>query len=176
MNYRRSRHAGGTYFFTVNIADRKQDLLVTHIEVLRSAFRLVKQRHPFHIDAIVVLPDHLHAVWTLPKGDAEFAKRWRLIKSSFSLALPQGERISKSRYKKGERGIWQRRYWEHMIRDDNDYRAHIDYIHYNPVKHGYVKRCRDWPYSSFHHYVNEALLPVDWGEGTIFNPANRFGE
>ena len=144
--YRRNFIAGGSFFFTVNLADRRLQLLTEHIEELRDAFRTVRQRHPFTIDAIVVLPDHLHAVWTLPEGDADFAMRWQLIKSTFSRRLPSGEQISASRAARGERGIWQRRYWEHTIRDDNDFARHVDYIHINPVKHGLVTRVLDWPF------------------------------
>ncbi len=144
--YRRNFIAGGSFFFTVNLAERRLRLLTQHIDELRGAFRETRQRHPFTIDAVVVLPDHLHAVWTLPEGDADFATRWRLIKSAFSRSLPNGERISDSRAAKGERGIWQRRYWEHTIRDQNDFARHVDYVHINPVKHGLVPQVRDWPY------------------------------
>ncbi|WP_341502438.1 transposase [Gallaecimonas sp. GXIMD4217] len=163
MRYRRSRLAGGTFFFTVNLAERSQNLLVHHIATLRSAVARVKRRHPFHIDAMVVLPDHLHAVWTLPQDDDNYPMRWRLIKGNFSRMLPKGERLSASRARQGERGIWQRRYWEHEIRDESDYYRHIDYVHYNPVKHGLVDRCRDWPYSSFHRYVRQGMLSINWG-------------
>ena len=148
-NYRRNFLAGGSYFFTVNLADRRLGLLIEHISLLRVAFRSVRVRHPFTVEAAVILPDHLHAVWTLPDGDADFAVRWRLIKSAFSHGLPPEERISASRAGKGERGIWQRRYWEHTLRDQDDFTRHFDYIHFNPVKHGYAPRVQDWPYSSF---------------------------
>src|SRR5215211_3224537 len=140
-NYRRSFVPGGSYFFTVNLCDRRSRLLIERIGALRSAFRDVRTCHPFSIDAIVVLPDHLHAIWTLPDGDADFPLRWRLIKSTFSRSLPQGEQVSASRREKGERGIWQRRYWEHVLRDDADYAAYMDYIHFNPVKHGQSAEC-----------------------------------
>ncbi len=117
--------------------------------------------YPFVTEAICVLPDHLHAVWRMPKGDADYAKRWGLIKGLFSRAYPVAAR-SASKIKKREKGIWQRRYWEHQIRDDPDLQSHIDYIHYNPVKHGLVTQVKDWPYSSFHRYVHEGLLPIDW--------------
>lgn len=139
-NYRRNFVARGSFFFTVNLAERRLRLLTEHIDELCVAFRQTRRRHPFTIDAMVVLPDHLHAVWTLPEDDADFATRWRLIKSAFSRSLTRGERISDSRADKGERGIWQRRYWEHTIRDENDFTRHIDYIHINPVKHGLVPR------------------------------------
>jgi putative transposase len=128
-------------FFTVNLADRRSRLLTEQINALRSAFRDVRARHPLSIEAIVVLPDHLHAIWTLPDGDADFALRWRLLKSTFSRSLPEGEQVSASRRGKGERGIWQRRYWEHTLRDESDYAAHMDFIHFNPVRHAHVS-CR----------------------------------
>ena len=119
-NYRRNRLAGGTFFFTVNLADRSSSLLTAHIDLLRDAFRYAKQRHPFTVEAVVVLPDHLHAVWSLPPDDADYALRWRLIKTHFSRSLAAGEKRSTSRQSKYERGIWQRRYWEHTIRDETD--------------------------------------------------------
>ena len=143
--YRRNLVPGGSFFFTVNLAERRLRLLTERIDLLRAAFRATRARHPFTVDAVVVLPDHLHAIWTLPEGDADFALRWRLIKSSFSHGLPQGERISQSRAGKGERGIWQRRYWEHTLRDNGDFARHADYIHFNPVKHGLAARVKDWP-------------------------------
>jgi len=163
MRYRRANIKGGSYFFTVNLADRKSDVLVRHVDTLRHVMQTVKQRHPFNIDAMVVLPDHLHAIWTLPTGDADFPKRWMLIKSGFSRQLPQGEYRRKSRIAKGERGIWQRRYWEHCIRDELDFERHVDYIHYNPVKHGYVTSAVDWPHSSIHRYIAEGMVGRDWG-------------
>jgi putative transposase len=161
-NYRRNFICGGSFFFTANLAERRLRLLVDYIDLLRQAFRYVRRRHPFDIEAIVVLPDHLHAIWTLPEGDADFALRWRLIKSMFSRGLPAGERRSASRAEKGERGIWQRRYWEHTLRDEEDFARHADYIHFNPVKHGYVSRVPDWPYSSFHRMVRFGVYPLDW--------------
>jgi putative transposase len=162
-NYRRNFIPGGCQFFTVNLAERKSRLLTDQIDRLRAAFRYVRNRHPFAIDAIVVLPDHLHAIWSLPDGDADFATRWRLIKAAFSRALPKGERISPSRLRKGERGIWQRRYWEHTLRDERDYSRHVDYIHFNPVKHRLVTQVKDWRYSSFLRMVRLGVYPVDWG-------------
>jgi putative transposase len=161
-NYRRSPISGGVFFFTVNLAERRLHLLTDHIDLLRRAFRETQSRHPFTIEAIVVLPDHLHAIWSLPDGDADFATRWRLIKSSFSRGLSTGEPVSISRKQKGERGIWQRRYWEHALRDEADLARHVDYIHYNPVKHGHVTRVRDWRHSSFHRMVRLGIYPEDW--------------
>lgn len=173
-SYRRACYPGATWFFTVNLADRRSRLLVERIDALRDAFRRVREAHPFHVDAIVVLTDHLHAVWTLPESDADFAMRWRLIKTRFSRAMPIGEAVSVSRAAKRERGIWQRRYWEHRIRDEDDLRSHVDYMHYNPVKHGHVERVADWPHSSFHRFVERRWLPRDWGGGR--DEAGRFGE
>jgi putative transposase len=173
MRYRRADVPGATYFFTVNLADRRRKLLVEHVDVLREVIRDVRQRHPFVIEAIVILPDHLHAVWRLPEGEADFATRWSLIKAGFSRRLPVGERMNPSREAKRERGIWQRRYWEHLIRNDADFSRHVDYIHFNPVKHGYVQRVDDWPYSSFHRFVRDGVLPLDWaGDGID----GQFGE
>ena len=175
MHYRRSRTEGGTYFFTVNLADRTSDLLVREIDALRSVLRTARQRHPFTIVAMVVLPDHLHALWRLPPADADFPVRWSLIKAAFSRRLPQGERICQSRKMKRERGIWQRRYWEHLIRDDSDLAKHVDYIHYNPVKHGYVARAADWRYSSIHRYISQGWLTADWAAGLRIE-TGKFGE
>jgi putative transposase len=173
--YRRNFVAGGSFFFTVNLADRRLRLLTENIEALRTAFRDTQLHHPFAIDAIVILPDHLHTVWTLPDGDANFSARWRLIKTSFSRKLAVGEPISSSRAGKGERGIWQRRYWEHTTRDENDYSRHIEYVHINPVKHGLVKRVSDWPYSSFHRMVREGVFPEDWA-GEVSRLDGELGE
>ena len=164
-DYRRNRVSGGTYFFTVNALERKLSLLTDHIDALRAAVRKVRARRPFHIDAWVVLPDHLHCVWTLPPGDADYSSRWKAIKIAFAKSLPATEILSSVRRGKRERGIWQRRFWEHTIRDDRDYSAHMDYVHYNPVKHGLVARVAAWPYSSFHHCVEAGIYPVDWGGG-----------
>jgi putative transposase len=166
MRYRRANVKGGTYFFTVNLAERHLGLLVDHVDVLRTAVARVKRQHPFHIDAFVVLPDHLHAIWTLPEGDADFATRWMLIKAGFSRHIPPNERRNPSRLAKGERGIWQRRYWEHLVRDERDYEQHVDYVHFNPVKHGYACRAADWPHSSIHRYIAAGMVNRDWGGGT----------
>ena len=167
-NYRRAWDAGGTYFFTVNLMRRGgNDLLVRHIDSLRSAVALVRQRHPFVIHAWVVLPEHMHCVIELPAGDAGFASRWRLIKSAFSKDLPVGEWRSPVRVRRGERGIWQRRYWEHLIRDEADFNAHVDYVHINPVKHGLVGRVVDWPYSTFHRLVAQGVYPSGWAGGEV---------
>jgi putative transposase len=174
-NYRRNFVAGASFFFTVNLADRRQRLLIERIDLLRAAFKRVRRRHPFTIEAIVVLPEHLHTIWTLPEGDADFALRWRQIKSAFARQVPTGERVSSSRADKSERGVWQRRYWEHTLRDEEDFARHADYIHFNPVKHGHVKRVKDWPYSSFHRLVRLGLYPDDWA-GDQADSDSGFGE
>ena len=174
MRYRRAKTEGGTYFFTVNLADRKESTLVQHIEQLRSAIRVVKDRHPFIIEAIVILPEHLHAIWTLPEGDNDYPTRWALIKAGFSRSLSKGEPISESRCCKGERGIWQRRFWEHLIRDDADFERHVDYIHFNPVKHGHAVNPIDWTYSSIHRF-SAGTLPANWASSAI-EFTDNFGE
>jgi putative transposase len=167
-DYRRNRVAGGCYFFTVNLLERYQNqLLIQQIDLLRDVVRHVRKKHPFHIDGWVVLPDHMHCIWTLPHGDDDYVKRMRLVKTFFSKNIPKTERRSRVRHKKGERGIWQRRYWEHTIRDERDYAAHMDYLHYNPVKHGYVDRVMDWPYSTFRHHVIQGLYPEHWAVSDI---------
>jgi len=174
-NYRRNFIPGGTFFFTVNLADRRSRLLTAHVDLLRTAFRDVRRRYPFAIAAIVVLPDHLHTIWTLPDNDADFALRWRLIKTGFSRGLPRTERVSGSRADKGERGIWQRRYWERTLRDEADFARHADYIHFNAVKHGHARRVRDWPYSSFHRMVRLNIYPLNWA-GDAKADTRDFGE
>ena len=174
-NYRRNFVEGGSYFFTVNLADRRSCLLVDRIDLVRHAFRYTTSRHPFTINAIVVLPDHLHAIWTLRPGDADYATRWRLIKTVFSRGLERLEERSESRRLKRERGIWQRRYWEHTLRDEDDVGRHFDYIHFNPVKHGHVESAIDWPYSSFRRFVRRGLYSADWG-GVIGPEETAFGE
>jgi putative transposase len=162
-NYRRAWCPGGTYFFTVNLLERTgNDLLVRHIDCLRDAVRKVRAEYPFTIHAWVVLPEHLHCVIELPIDDQDFALRWRLIKVYFSKSLPKTERLSTTRSRRGERGIWQRRYWEHLIRDDRDFVAHMDYVHINPLKHGLVSVVRDWPYSTFHGLVEKGVYPANW--------------
>ncbi|WP_019612201.1 transposase [Thioalkalivibrio sp. AKL7] len=163
-DYRRVRVPGGTYFFTVNAAVRVGNTLLTdHIDALRDAFREVRHRHPFVIDAMVVLPEHLHCIWRLPDDDADFSRRWRLIKARFSRLVCAGEARTRSRARRGERGLWQRRFWEHCIRDEDDWVRHVDYIHYNPVKHGWARCVAEWPYSSSHRFVRAGVYPVDWG-------------
>lgn len=162
-DYRRAWHPGGTWFFTVNLLQRRgNDLLTREIALLRVVVAAVRRRHPLHIHGWVVLPDHMHCVIELPEGDTDFALRWRLIRMGFSKGIPKTERRSAVRIRRGERGIWQRRYWEHLIRDAADFQAHMDYVHVNPVKHGLVGSVRDWPYSTFHQLVERGIYPVDW--------------
>ena len=161
-HYRRIWQAGGTYFFTVTLLQRGTDLLTCHVDLLRDAVKTVRRRYPFIIHGWVVLPDHLHCVIELPPGDTDFARRWRLIKLVFSRGLPVDEPRSLQRLKRGERGIWQRRYWEHLIRDERDFQAPLDYVHVNPLKHGLVARVADWSYSTFHRLVEQGVYPLDW--------------
>lgn len=168
--YRRMYVPGGSYFFTVNLAHRGSDLLVRHVDLLRDAVRQTRTERPFQIDAWVVMPDHMHCVWTLPEGEADYSVRWGAIKSRFSIAvrragftphsaLPQvqaGQYAGVNpglRKNKGELAIWQRRFWEHCIRDAEDFAAHVSYCHWNPVKHGFVGLPEDWPWSSVHRRI-----------------------
>ena len=174
-NYRRSFVLGRSFFFTVNLADRRLRLLTDHIQALRSAFRYTKLRHPFRVDAIVVLPDHLHAIWTLPQGEADFALRWRLIKATFSRGLRRMEPISPSRARKGERRIWQRRYWDTPSETNQIWRDTLITFTLIRSKHGHVGRVQDWPYSSFHRMVRLGLYPEGWA-GEAEKEASGFGE
>jgi putative transposase len=173
--YRRLKIEDGAFFFTLALADRNSDLLVRHIERLRRAYAEVEKRRPFETVAICILPDHIHALWRLPEDDTDYAVRWSLLKSSFSRGIPAAKIRSVSKITKREKGIWQRRYWEHAIRDDTDFERHVNYIHYNPVKHGLVTRVADWPFSSFHRYVARGILPDDWA-GDATELSGRFGE
>jgi len=174
-NYRRSFVPGGTFFFTVNLADRRCRLLTEKVDRLRAAFRYARAWHAFTLDAVVVLPDHLHAIWTLPPGDADYSTRWRLIKAVFSRGIEPVERRSKSRAAKGKRGIWQRRYWEHTLRDERDFERHCDYIHFNPVKNGYVRAAHEWPHSSLHRFLKLGIYPAGWAGGEDASESD-FGE
>ncbi len=168
-NYRRLWIPGGTYFFTVNLLRRKEnDLLIRQIDLLRAVIKSVRHHHPFLIHAWVILPEHMHCVLSFPEGDADFEKRWRLIKGQFSKQLPAFEWRTEVQKRRNERGIWQRRYWEHAIRNEEDFCAHMDYVHINPLKHGLVTRVSDWPYSTFHHLVKMGIYPPDWaGENSV---------
>ena len=176
-DYRRIRIPGGTYFFTANLLRRDERLLVDHIDSLREAFRFVRSQRRFEVIAAVVLPDHLHCIWRLPEGDADFPTRWRHIKTLFLRSLTRVDARSRCRVVKAERAIWQRRYWEHLTREERDLAAHVDYIHFNPVKHGHVNRAGDWPYSTFHRYVVDGRLPSDWGgDGVVVTREAERGE
>ena len=161
-NYRRARVPGATYFFTVNLRDRRSDLLAREVDLLRATVRATHARHPFHIDAWVVLPEHMHCLWTLPPRDFDYPLRWQMIKARFSRSVPRLESRPASLLRKRETGISQRRYWEHTIRDDQDYAVHMDYIHFNPVKHGLSGHPADWPFSSFGRCMTLGLYPPGW--------------
>jgi putative transposase len=161
-NYRRTFVDGGCWFFTVNLEDRRQRLLTEHFDLLHEAAAKARSRRPFDINAWVVLPDHMHAVWTLPPGDSDFPTRWRLIKTFFSKALPVNEWRSDVHQARNERGIWQRRYWQHLIRDERDYLQHVHYCYFNPVKRGLVANVEDWPHSTFHRDITTGFEPTDW--------------
>lgn len=166
LEYRRDRTPGASYFFTLVTHQRRPLLAVEEaVDRLRDAFRRVRARRAFTVEAMVILPDHLHCIWTLPPGDADFSTRWRLIKSRFTRSNPVDGRVKpgSARRRKHEAAIWQHRFWEHRLRDDRDFRNHVEYIHYNPIKHGLVERLADWPWSSFHRYVERGLYPPDWG-------------
>jgi putative transposase len=166
--YKRIKIAGGTYFFTV-ISNNRKPLLTLDIvrKGLRDSINKTRKNLPFKIDAWVLLPDHLHTIWTLPSGDADFAARWAMIKQYTSKSCRQlfeyKETICDSRLLRKEMSLWQRRFWEHLIRDADDYEKHFDYIHWNPVKHGHVSRVIDWPYSTFHRFMAQGIYPPDWG-------------
>lgn len=163
-NYRRLWQPRGTYFFTVTLLQRRgNDLLTREINLLRTVVADMRHRHPFRIHGWVVLPDHLHCVIELPGGDVDFSVRWRLIEMGFSKGMPATERRSAVRQRRGERGIWQRRFWEHLIRDEDDFQAHMDYVHFNPAKQGLATRVVDWPYSTFHRLVEQDVYPADRG-------------
>jgi putative transposase len=169
VNYRRNILPGGSFFFTVTLRNRRLCLLTKHLELLREAVREVLAQRPFLIDALVILPEHMHAIWTLPAGDSDYSSRWRQIKGGFTHRVKQ-RGISFTADVRGEHGLWARRFWEHTIRNTADLQNHLDYIHFNPVKHGYVKRPIDWPYSSLQRYVKQGILPEDWGALGILLP------
>jgi putative transposase len=179
-HYRRSTTPGTTYFFSV-VTFRRQTILCDEPirSALRNAINEVRTQRPFAIDAWVLLPDHLHCLWTLPPDDADFATRWSLVKRQVSVACGEGYRqkawLTASKKKHRESTLWQRRYWEHQIRNEADYARHVDYIHYNPVKHGLCRMPQEWPYSTFHRYVATGMLPADWG-ANVPRIDGEFGE
>ncbi len=166
--YRRYRVPGGTYFFTL-VTFRRQRILTdsTARTCLRDAIQHVRAKHPFEIPAFVLLPEHLHAIWTLPRADDDYSTRWKRIKQEFtrSWVAAGGKEapVTSSRRNRNERGIWQRRFWEHLITDEHDFQRHLDYIHYNAVKHGEAKCAKDWPYSSFSRWVKDGVYDPNWG-------------
>jgi len=167
MQYRRAKVAGASYFFTIVTQERRPIFRSTEaVALLESGMNRIRRRHPFDVEAYVIIPDHIHTIWTLPDGDADFSTRWRLIKEAFTKPFVRQQQPierSASRRSKGEQPIWQRRFWEHVIRDDADYAAHVDYIHFNPVRHGLVAAARDWPHSSFATWVERGVYEPDWG-------------
>ena len=164
--YIRAKQAGGTFFFTV-VTYRRRPIFqaAENRRRLSKTIMEVQSVLPFNIDGWVLLPVHLHCIWTLPEGDADFSKRWGLIKVKFSSQINQPWRP-----------VWQNRFWEHLIRNEQDFQKHLDYIHYNQVKHGLVTNPGDWPATTFHRYVKAGLYPANWGEGVSFNPDDKFGE
>ena len=173
MQYRRLRFKGGMYFFTVVTHERKPILTTPeNLQLLKQAIKHVEKKKPFKLVAIVVLPDHLHCLLLLPEEDDDFSTRWRLIKSYFSkkCAMESPIPISDSRCSKNEKSIWQRRFWEHLIKSDEDLSRHLDYIHLNPVKHGFVSSPRDWPHSSFHRFRQKGYYDENFGDkGIVFD-------
>jgi putative transposase len=174
VRYRRNFVPGGTYFFTVTLADRTSSALVDNVTALRMAFRIARHERPFMIDAIVILPEHLHTIWTLPSDDSDFSGRWKRIKAYFTHRLVAAG-VPVKRHRNGEYVLWQRRFWEHTIRNEMDFERHVDYVHFNPVKHKLVNRVSAWPYSSFHLYVRRGVLPADWA-GEVAEARMDFGE
>lgn len=182
-DYRRVYRGGSCVFFTV-VTGKRERVLTTETArtALRTAIQTTRQRLPFQIDAWVLLPDHLHCIWTLPENDANFSARWSMIKRLTSQAMMNrpnghpGARPSPSQQRRKESGFWQRRFWDHVIRDQKDFCRHMDYLHWNPVKHGLVDEVRQWPYSSFHRHVTDGLYPLGWGRGIVRGNEPDFGE
>ena len=162
VNYRRDFTPGGTYFFTVTLGNRRSNLLVTQIHYLGDAFRVAQKKASFEMSAFVILPEHLHVIRKLPENDFDYTRRWRLIKAHFTQALRKSG-VPLISNKRGEYNLWQKRFWEHRIRDELDYQRHIDYIHYNPVKHGLVVSPVEWNYSSIHRFIKQGIIDENWG-------------
>ena len=163
-NYQRLYDKSGTYFFTVVTQERRPIFFnEENIQKLRNVFKEVMEKRPFNIEAIVILPDHIHCIWKLPHNDCDFSNRWKEIKYRFSIDYNGPFPKSDSMNKKKEKGLWQRRFWEHLIRDQEDFNRHFDYIHYNPVKHKLTERVIDWPYSSFKRFVDKGIYKQNWG-------------
>jgi putative transposase len=174
VNYRRNRQIGGTYFFTVTLRNRQSNFLITYINELRSALNYVKKKRPYLTKGFVILPEHLHMIWELPLGDSDYSTRWRQTKALFTRSLIK-EGVILEKDARGEYCLWQRRYWEHTIRNDKDFENHMNYIHYNPVKHKLVENADDWKFSSFHYYVEQGIITKDWGSN-FKESGNEFGE
>lgn len=180
-NYRRTRTTGGTYFFTVVTGERRKILTAPESRLaLRNAINTARLQYPFIVEAWVLFPEHLHCIWTLPEGDKDYSKRWGLIKAGFSKqmrkTLHDDARLTGSKQMHRETTIWQRRFWEHSIRDEEDFRQHMDYVHYNPLRHGLVTHVKDWPYSTFHRYAAMGVYPENWGRNVALNVDGEFGE
>jgi len=176
-DYRRLYHDGGTYFFTLVTYDRREFLTSDLARrCLRYAWNQTRRKHPFRVDAVCLLPNHIHCIWTLPEDDCDFSIRWRMLKGLFSMRFLArgGHEFNRntSRTRKGEVAVWQRRFWEHLIKDEDDFVRHADYVHYNPVKHGYTVRPRDWEWSSFHRSVREGYYDPNWGDTEPHNIRN----
>jgi putative transposase len=181
--YRRAPTPGATYFFTVVTYRRRGFLCDDDVRAaLRQAIVRVREKHALTLDAWVLLPDHLHCIWTLPEGDADFALRWNLIKRYVTRAcgprLHHPGLMTASKQRHRESTLWQRRYWEHRVRDENDFAAHMDYVHYNPVKHGLCRRPSEWPYSTLHQWIAKGVYPSGWAddEPPEFSPQLSRGE
>ncbi|WP_027357997.1 REP-associated tyrosine transposase [Desulforegula conservatrix] len=174
--YRRVKIPEATYFFTVTTYLRRNIFgNEDNVRILGETARSVRKKHPFHVDAWVVLPDHMHCIWTMPENDSDFSIRWRLIKAGFSKKanhLHAPALADPSRIKRRELTIWHRRFWEHMIRDESDYENHMNYVHFNPVKHNFVKKASEWKWSTFHRYVKLGVYSDDWEIKE--NPAGAF--
>jgi len=180
-NYRRVYYPGGTFFFTLVTYDRHPILTdPISLRLLRQAWSKESRSRPFHLEAICVIPDHLHFIMRLPENDSNYSIRISAIKARFTKSILQSKHIDTECYAlkrgKGERTVWQHRFWEHMIRDEDDFRFHVDYIHYNPVKHGLVNNVKDWPWSSFHRYVRDGIYSLDWGSDFVLKGEVSFGE
>jgi putative transposase len=172
-NYRRVLIPGATYFFTV-VTGRRKPILASPdaVQTLRESVAVVRHAMPFAMEAWVVLPDHMHAIWTLPDGDADYPRRWGRIKAEFTRRCG----IAHASAPSCDSGVWQPRFWEHLIRNEDDATAHMNYLHFNPVKHGLAARVSDWPYSSFHRHVREGRYPLDWGGREPIAPQTAIGE
>lgn len=177
VNYRRNFTKGGMYFFTLVLQDRSKDYLMRYIDKFRFAYKETQKHYPFETVAICILPDHLHLIMQLPENDDNYSIRIAFLKTQFTKILPLHCRNpNDSQNKRRETGIWQRRFWEHLIKDDKDLSNHIDYIYYNPVKHGYVKNVSDWQFSSFHRDVRNGMYPMDWGNNVDITVLNLYKE